>query len=140
VRASIADGVPLFVRISASDWTEGGWTIEDSIRLANELLSLGVDLIDTSSGGNVHNAKITVGPGYQVQFAEAIKHGSTIKVSAVGAITDPIQANAIIESGQADAVMLGREMLRNPRWPLHAAHVLGADIKWPAQLVRGKLN
>ena len=140
VRASIDDGVPLFVRISASDWTEGGWTIEESVQLANELIPLGVDLIDASSGGNVHNAKIAVGPGYQVQFAEAIKHGSTIKASAVGAITDPAQANAIIESGQADAVMLGREMLRNPRWPLHAAHVLGADIRWPAQLVRGKLN
>ncbi len=140
VRASIDDGVPLFVRISASDWTEGGWTIEESVQLANELIPLGVDLIDASSGGNVHNAKIAVGPGYQVQFAEAIKHGSTIKASAVGAITDPAQANAIIESGKADAVMLGREMLRNPRWPLHAAHVLGADITWPAQLVRGKLN
>ena len=140
VRASIDDGVPLFVRISASDWTDGGWTIEESVQLANELIPLGVDLIDASSGGNVHNAKIAVGPGYQVQFAEAIKHGSTIKASAVGAITDPAQANAIIESGQADAVMLGREMLRNPRWPLHAAHVLGADITWPAQLVRGKLN
>ena len=140
VRASIDDGVPLFVRISASDWTEGGWTIEESVQLANELIPLGVDLIDASSGGNVHNAKIAVGPGYQVQFAEAIKHGSTIKASAVGAITDPAQANAIIESGKADAVMLGREMLRNPRWPLHAAHDLGADITWPAQLVRGKLN
>lgn len=139
VRASIAESVPLFVRISASDWTEGGWTIEDSVRLANELIPLGVDLIDTSSGGNVPNAKIAVGPGYQVAFSEAIKHGSTVLTSAVGMITDPVQANAIIESGQADAVMLAREFLRNPRWPLHAAHVLGADIKWPAQLVRGKL-
>ena len=140
VRAAIGTEVPLFVRISASDWTEGGWTIDDSVQLANELVPLGVDLIDASSGGNVHNAKIAVGPGYQVPFAGAIKNGSTIKASAVGAITDPVQANTIIESGEADAVMLGREMLRNPRWPLHAAHVLGVEIKWPAQLVRGKLQ
>ena len=139
VRASIGESIPLFVRISASDWTEGGWTIEDSVRLANELIPLGVDLIDTSSGGNVPNAKIAVGPGYQVAFSEAIKRKSAMKTSAVGMITDPVQANTIIESGQADAVMLAREFLRNPRWPLHAAHVLGAEIKWPAQLVRGKL-
>ena len=109
------------------------------MRLANELIPLGVDLIDTSSGGNVPNAKIAVGPGYQVAFSEAIKRKSAMKTSAVGMITDPVQANTIIESGQADAVMLAREFLRNPRWPLHAAHVLGAEIKWPAQLVRGKL-
>jgi 2,4-dienoyl-CoA reductase-like NADH-dependent reductase (Old Yellow Enzyme family) len=139
IRTSIDQSVPLFVRISASDWTEGGWSIEDSVRLANELLPLGVDLIDVSSGGNVYNAKIAVGPGYQVAFSEAIKHGSAIKTSAVGMITDPVQADTIIASGQADAVMLARELLRNPRWPLHAAQVLGVDIKWPIQLVRGKL-
>jgi 2,4-dienoyl-CoA reductase-like NADH-dependent reductase (Old Yellow Enzyme family) len=139
VRAAIGENVPLFVRISASDWSEGGWTIEDSVRLANVLEELGVDLIDASSGGNVHNAKIAVGPGYQVSFSEAIKKGSKIKTSAVGMITDPVQANTIIESGEADAVMLAREMLRNPRWPLHAAHVLGAEIHWPTQLLRGKL-
>lgn len=139
VRSVIGEDVPLFVRISASDWTDGGWTIEESVRLANELTELGVDLVDASSGGNVHNAKIAVGPGYQVAFAEAIKHGSAIKTSAVGMITEPAQANTIIESGQADAVMLGRQMLRNPRWPLHAAHELGVDIKWPAQIARGKL-
>ena len=139
VRAAIGENVPLFVRISASDWIEGGWTIQDSVQLSNELVELGVDLIDVSSGGNVHNAKIAVGPGYQVAFSEAIKRGSRVKTSAVGMITDPVQANEIIESGQADAVMLAREMLRNPRWPLHAAHVLGAEIKWPTQLLRGKL-
>ncbi len=139
VRTTIGENVPLFVRISASDWTEGGWTIEESVQLASELTELGVDLVDASSGGNVHNAKIAVGPGYQVAFAEAIKHGSTVKTSAVGMITDPVQANTIIESGQADAVMLAREMLRNPRWPLHAAHVLGVDIEWPTQIARGKL-
>lgn len=139
VRAAIGENVPLFVRISASDWIEGGWTIQDSVQLSNELVELGVDLIDVSSGGNVHNAKIAVGPGYQVAFSEAIKRGSRVKTSAVGMITDPVQANEIIESGQADAVMLAREMIRNPRWPLHAAHVLGAEIKWPTQLLRGKL-
>ena len=139
VRTAIGESVPLFVRISASDWIEGGWTIQDSVQLSNELVELGVDLIDVSSGGNVHNAKIAVGPGYQVAFSEAIKSGSRVKTSAVGMITDPVQANTIIESGQADAVMLAREMLRNPRWPLHAAHVLGAEIKWPVQLARGKI-
>lgn len=139
VRNSIGEEVPLFVRISASDWSEGGWAIADSVQLASELVELGVDLIDASSGGNVHSAKITVGPGYQVAFSEAIKRGSSVKTSAVGMITDPVQANTIIESGQADAVMLAREMLRNPRWPLHAAHVLGVETKWPHQLSRGKL-
>lgn len=139
VRTSIPDSTPLFVRISASDWTQDGWTVEDSVQLANELSALGVDLIDTSSGGNVHNAKITPGPGYQVPFAEAIRHGASITTSAVGMITDPVQANEIIESGKADAVMLARELLRNPRWPLHAAKVLGVDIKWPHQIDRGKL-
>ena len=139
IRTSIDQSVPLFVRISASDWTEGGWSSEDSVRLANELLPLGVDLIDVSSGGNVHNAEIAVGPGYQVEFSEAIKHGSTIKTSAVGMINDPVQADTIISSGQADAVMLAREFLRNPRWPLHAAKVLGVEIKWPIQITRGKL-
>ena len=139
VRTAIGESVPLFVRISASDWSEGGWSIENSVQLSNELAELGVDLIDASSGGNVPHAKIMVGPGYQVAFSEAIKRGSRIKTSAVGMITDPVQANTIIESGQADAVMLAREMLRNPRWPLHAAHVLGAEIKWPVQIERGKL-
>ena len=139
VRASIPESTPLFVRISASDWAEGGWSIEDSVQLANELSALGVDLIDASSGGNVPHAKIPVGPGYQVQFAQAIKAGSPLLTSAVGMITDPHQADSIIESGQADAVMLAREFLRNPRWPLQAAQVLGVTTEWPAQLVRGKL-
>ena len=103
------------------------------------LSQLGADLIDASSGGNVFNAKIAVGPGYQVPFAAAIKNGAPILTSAVGMITDPHQANKIIESGQADAVMLAREFLRNPRWPLHAAQVLGVDIKWPIQIDRGKI-
>ncbi len=138
VRSVMPESMPLFVRISASDWTEGGWTIEESVQLAPELMALGVDLIDASSGGNVHNAKITPGPGYQVQFADAIKNQGGISSSSVGMITDPEQAEEIIASGKADAVMMGREFLRNPRWPLHAAKVLGQEVHWPAQLIRAK--
>ena len=138
VRKEIPNGAPLFVRISASDWTEGGWTLEESIELAPILKELGADLIDTSSGGNVHNAKITPGPGYQVHFAEAIKGEAGETTSAVGMITEPEQADEIISSGKADAIMMAREFLRNPRWPLMAAAQLGVDIAWPHQLVRGK--
>ena len=139
VRASIPDTTPLFVRISASDWTEGGWNIDDSVQLASDLKGLGVDLIDASSGGNVAHAKIAIGPGYQVPFAEAIKAKSGIATSAVGMIIEPEQANEIIQSGKADAVMLAREFLRNPRWPLYAAYKLGAEITWPIQIERAKL-
>ena len=139
VRAAIPESMPLFVRISASDWTPGGWTVEESVVLAGELEQLGVDLLDVSSGGNVHNAAISVGPGYQVQFADAVKHGSTIVTSTVGMITDAHQANEIIQSGKADVVMMAREFLRNPRWPLQAATELGVDVKWPLQLERGRL-
>jgi 2,4-dienoyl-CoA reductase-like NADH-dependent reductase (Old Yellow Enzyme family) len=140
VRRAIPESMPLMVRISASDWVDGGWTIEESIALANELQTLGVDLLDVSSGGNVAGAPIVVGPGYQVQFAQAVKSGSTIVTSAVGMITDAHQANEIIESGKADIVMMAREFLRDPRWPLHAARELGVDISWPLQLERGKIN
>ena len=138
VRAAIPETMPLFVRISASDWTPGGWTVEESVVLAGELEQLGVDLLDVSSGGNVHNAVIAVGPGYQVQFADAVKHGSKIVTSTVGMITDAHQANEIVQSGKADVVMMAREFLRNPRWPLLAASELGAEVKWPVQLERGK--
>ena len=139
VRASIPAQMPLFVRISASDWTDGGWTIEESVKLAPELTALGVDLIDVSSGGNVAKANITVGPGYQVHFADAIKNVGGAFTSAVGMITDPAQAEEIISSGKADAVMMAREFLRNPRWPLFAASVLGQEVTWPIQIARGKL-
>jgi 2,4-dienoyl-CoA reductase-like NADH-dependent reductase (Old Yellow Enzyme family) len=132
VRQAIDAQCPLFVRISATDWREGGWTLEDSVQLARELKALGVDLIDVSTGGNVPNAKI--------QFAEAIKQNSDILTSAVGMITDPMQADEIITSGKADAVMLAREMLRNPRWPLYAATILGIEIPWPDQISRGKIT
>lgn len=133
------DNLPLFVRISASDWTEGGWTIEDSIALAKVLKEKNVDLIDCSSGGNVPHAKIAVGPGYQVQFAEAVKKEAGILTGAVGMITTPQQAEEIIASGKADVVIIAREFLRNPYFPLHAAKALDADVAWPVQYERAKL-
>lgn len=136
VRASIPEGVPLFVRISATDWVEGGWDIEQSISLSRELRKVGVDLIDVSSGGLVHNAKIPFAPSYQVPFAQAIKAEAEILTSAVGMITEVEQAEEIIASGKADAVMMAREMLRNPRWPLGAAEELGVHVDWPAQYKR----
>ncbi len=139
VRSAIPEAMPLFVRISASDWSEGGWSEEESILLAPELTARGVDLLDVSSGGNVSKAKITVGPGYQVHFADSIRNSGGAVTSTVGMITDPLQAEEIISTGKADAVMMGREFLRNPRWPLHAAAVLGQEVKWPIQLERAKL-
>ena len=136
VRASIPAGVPLFVRISATDWVESGWDLKESISLSKELKRIGVDLIDVSSGGLVHNAKIPVAPSYQVPFAEAIKAEAGILTSAVGMITEVEQAEEIVASGKADAVMLAREILRNPRWPLAAAEQLGVHIDWPDQYRR----
>lgn len=131
--------LPLFVRISASDWTEGGWTIEESVELAKVLKEKNVDLIDCSSGGNVPKAKISVGPGYQVHFAEAIKKEAGILTGAVGIITKPEQAEEIIASGKADVIIIAREFLRNPYFPLHAAKTLGVDVQWPVQYERAKL-
>ena len=116
---------PLFVRISASDWMEGGWMVEDSVALAKALKSLGVDVVDCSSGGAVPQAKIPLGPGYQVAFAQRIRCGAAIATGAVGMITDPAQADQIIRTGQADLVFLARQLLREPYWPLHAARALG---------------
>ncbi len=131
------DTNPLFVRISATDWTEGGWTIDDSIALAKILINKGVDLIDCSSGGNVL-VKIPLKPGYQVEFAEAVRK-TGILTGAVGLITEPKQADDIIQSGQADLVIMAREMLRDPYFPLRAAHELGYDeVKWPVQYERAK--
>ena len=138
VRASIPETMPLFVRISASDWLENGWSIEDSVHLCKLLREVGVDLIDVSSGGTSSGAPVPVGPGYQVPFAKRIREESEIPTCAVGLITEPVQADLIVREGQADAVMMAREFLRNPRWPLHAAKVLGAEVTWPAQLLRGK--
>ncbi|UOQ54010.1 NADPH dehydrogenase NamA [Hymenobacter cellulosivorans] len=129
---------PLFVRISATDWTEGGWTTEDSIALARLLKERGVDLIDCSTGGNVPTAAIPVGPGYQVEFAERVRKEADILTGAVGIITTAQQAESIVASGQADLVLLAREMLRDPNFPLHAAQELGVDVEWPVQYARAK--
>lgn len=139
VRDVWPDELPLFVRISASDWMDDGWTIEDSVRLAGILKSLGVDLIDASSGGISQNAKIEIGPGYQVPFARRIREGAVIATGAVGMITDAHQAQEIIASGKADVVILARELLRQPYWPLLAAVQLGRDdIAWPRQYERAR--
>jgi 2,4-dienoyl-CoA reductase-like NADH-dependent reductase (Old Yellow Enzyme family) len=129
---------PLFVRISATEWTEGGWTGDDSVALAKVLREKGVDLVDCSSGGNVATAKIPLKPGYQVEFAEKVRKEADILTGAVGLITTPEQANDIIQTGQADVVLLAREMLRDPHFALRAAHVLGHEIKWPLQYERAK--
>ncbi|MCU1600383.1 MAG: NADH-dependent flavin oxidoreductase [Frankiales bacterium] len=136
VRAAF--GGLLLVRISGDDWTPGGWTVEESARLAPLLHAAGVDLIDVSSGGLHHEQQITVGPGYQVPFSRALKAvGAT--TGAVGLITDPEQADAIVRDGDADVVLLARELLRDPHWPLRAARELGVDIAWPRQYDRAKL-
>ena len=138
VREVWPERLPLFVRISATDWTEGGWDVDQSAQLAARLRDLGVDLIDCSSGGNVAHAQIPVAPGYQVPFAERLRREATIATGAVGMITEPRQANEIIASGRADAVIMARELLRHPYWPLHAAKALGADVAWPNQYLRAK--
>jgi len=127
---------PLFVRISATDWVEGGWDLPQSIELSRKLKEIGVDLIDCSSGALVPRAKMPIGPGYQVPFAEAIRRDAGIATGAVGMITEPRQAEQVIAEGKADVVLLARAMLRDPYWPLHAAKVLGADAPWPVQYER----
>jgi len=138
VRGAIPSSVPLFVRISATDWVDDGWNLVDSIELCTQLKALGVDLIDVSTGGNVHNAPIKATPGFQVPFAAAIRAEAAIMTAAVGLITEPEQAQYIIETGEADAVFLARAMIRNPRWALNAAEKLGVKIAWPHQLERGQ--
>jgi len=127
---------PLFVRISATDYTEGGWDLPQSIRLAALLRDRGVDLIDVSSGGNVATAQIPVGSGYQTPFAEAIRRETGILTGTVGMITDPAQAATILRTGQADLVIIAREFLRDPYWPLHAAAKLEIPAAWPVQYLR----
>ncbi len=138
VRDAWPDDLPLFVRISATDWVEGGWDLGQSVALARLLKDAGVDLVDCSSGGLVPHANIAVGPGYQVPFASAVRSQVGIATGAVGLITDPKQAERILQDGDADAVLLAREMLRDPYWPMHAARALGEEIAWPAQYVRAK--
>jgi 2,4-dienoyl-CoA reductase-like NADH-dependent reductase (Old Yellow Enzyme family) len=136
VRGAWPKGAPLFVRISATDWVEGGWDLEQSIALARELKLLGVDLIDCSSGGTVAHAKIPVGAGYQTPFAQRIREDAEILTGAVGLITAPAQAEHIINTGQADAVLMAREFLRDAYWPLCAAQELRQSVSWPVQYLR----
>jgi 2,4-dienoyl-CoA reductase-like NADH-dependent reductase (Old Yellow Enzyme family) len=140
VRKVWPDGLPLFLRVSATDWAEeGGWDLEQTVTLARLVKPLGVDLVDCSSGGMLPKAKVTLGPSYQVPFAEAVKRGAGIATGAVGLITEPGQAEEIIASGKADLVFLARELLRDPHWPLRAARELGLEVPWPPQYERARL-
>jgi 2,4-dienoyl-CoA reductase-like NADH-dependent reductase (Old Yellow Enzyme family) len=136
VRSVWPERLPLFIRISATDWEAGGWDFEQSVELARQLKSLGVDLMDCSSGGNLPQANIPVGPGYQTPFAERIRREAVIPTGAIGLITSPVQADHIIRTDQADLVLLAREFLRDPYWPLRAARELGHAVPWPVQYLR----
>jgi 2,4-dienoyl-CoA reductase-like NADH-dependent reductase (Old Yellow Enzyme family) len=138
VRETFPAHLPVFVRISTTDWVENGWDLEQSIAFAGELQRAGIDLIDCSSGGSVPAATVPIAPGYQTPFAAAIRKRAGIKTGAVGLITQPQQAEQIIAGGDADVVFLGRELLRDPYWPLHAAKVLGVDVPYPVQYERAK--
>jgi 2,4-dienoyl-CoA reductase-like NADH-dependent reductase (Old Yellow Enzyme family) len=136
VRPIWPERLPLTVRISGTDWVEGGWTVAESIELARHLKAEGVDLIDCSSGGGAAQARVPIGSGYQIPISEAVRHGADILTAAVGLITAPAQADEIIRNGRADVVLLGREMLRDPYWALHAAQVLKQPAPVPQQYLR----
>ncbi len=139
IRSVWPESLPLFARVSATDWAEeGGWDLEQTVALSKLLKPLGVDLVDCSSGGMVPQAKMPLGPSYQVPFAEEVRKRANIATGAVGLITEPRQAGEIIASGKADLVLLGRELLRDPRWPMRAARDLGVDIPWPPQYDRAR--
>ena len=138
VREVWPERLPLFVRISATDWADGGWDIEQSVELTRAIGPMGVDLIDCSSGSLVAGAKIPIGPGYQTQFAERIRKDTGVATGAVGLITTAAEADDIIAGGRADVVLLARQMLRDPYFALHAARELGADVRWPEQYLRAK--
>lgn len=138
VRKAWPAELPVFVRISATDWVEGGWDLEQSIELAQCLKTIGIDLVDCSTGGLVPDASIPAAPGFQVPFAAAVKSRAAIASGAVGLITTAGQAEQIVADGLADVVLLGRELLRSPSWPLQAAKELGADSVWPTQYLRAK--
>lgn len=138
VRAEWPEELPLLTRISAADWVDGGWDLGQSVLLARRLKISGVDLIDCSSGFAVPDEPIPFGPGFQVPFSAAIRTATGMSTGAVGLITDPAQAEQIIATGQADVVSLGRQLLRDPYWPLHAAKALGFDYPWPDQYLRAK--
>lgn len=131
---------PVLLRISASDWKDGGWDVAQSIEFCKAAKALGIDLIDVSSGGNAHDAKMTIRPGYQVSFARAVRGKATMPTGAVGLITDAVQAEQIIADGDADCVFLARALLRDPYWPRHAAQELGAAMTWPDQYLRCGVN
>src|SRR5690606_30897106 len=137
VRAAWPDELPVFVRLSATDWVADGWNPDETVELARRLNTLGVDLIDVSSGGTSANAEIPIGPGYQTQFAERVRQEARIATGAVGLITEAAQAERVLAEGQADLILLARELLRDPYWPLHAAGFLGdTTVPWPAQYLR----
>ena len=138
VREYLPADMPLFVRISCTDWADGGWDIGQSVEFSKALKNIGIDLIDCSGGALVPYAKIPAGPGYQTPFAAEIRSRAGIATGAVGMITHPVQAEHILVTGQADAVILGRELLRDPYWPLHAARQLHTDVPWPLQYERAK--
>ena len=138
VRAEWDDSLPVWVRLSATDWAEGGWDADQTVALARLLREAGADLIDCSSGGAVPWQKPPVAPGYQVPFAERVRREGGVASGAVGLITDAAQADAIVRAGRADLVLVGRESLRDPHWPLRAAKALGAEAAWPKQYLRGK--
>ncbi len=138
VREAFPADRPVFVRISATDWAEGGWDLPESTVFSRCLKDLGVDLVDCSSGGLVPYAKVAAGPGYQVPFAEAIRREAGVATAAVGMITEAAQAEAILAARKADAIVMARAFLRDPYWPLHAAKELGADIEWPVPYGRAK--
>jgi 2,4-dienoyl-CoA reductase-like NADH-dependent reductase (Old Yellow Enzyme family) len=131
VRKLVPADLPVFVRVSATDWADGGWDIEQSVVLACRLKELGIDLIDVSSGGLVPKARIPVGKGYQVPLARKILHEAGVMTGAIGLITEPRHANEIVTSGEADLVFLARELLREPYWALKAEQELGAEASWP---------
>ncbi|PYQ74013.1 MAG: oxidoreductase, partial [Acidobacteria bacterium] len=136
VRTVWPERLPLSVRLSCTDWKEGGWDIEQTVELARRLKARGADLIDCSSGGGVADAKIPLGPGYQVPFAERVRREAGIPTGAVGLITDAAQAHEIVASGKADCVLMARELLRDPYFPLRAARELGHTVPWPPQYLR----
>jgi 2,4-dienoyl-CoA reductase-like NADH-dependent reductase (Old Yellow Enzyme family) len=138
VRAVWPDTLPIFARLSTTDWTEGGWDAVQSVELARGLKADGVDLIDCSSGGNVHGAKLPIGPGYQTPNAERVRREAGIPTGAVGLITSAAQADHVLRTGQADIVVLARQLLRDPYWPLHAASELRAEGPWPNQYLRAR--
>lgn len=138
IRESLPSDFPLLVRISCTDWVDGGWDLPQSVEFSRWLKEIGVDLIDCSSGGLVPYAKIPVGPGFQTPFAAEIRSKVGIATGAVGLITDPVQAEQILTTGQADVIIIARELLRDPYWPLHAAKTFNVDVPWPRQYHRAK--